>query len=208
MAEPERPLIIGLTGSIGMGKTETARMFERLGIPVHDADGAVHRLYGPGGAAVPSIAEAFPECVRDGRVDRVSLSERVQNDKAAFDRLESIVHPLVAADQRAFLEHAAAARSDLVVLDVPLLFETGNESRMDAVVVVSAPADIQRARVLARAGMSERLLEHILARQIPDVEKRARAHFVVETGEGLRHAFEQVKSVVAALRTQRMKSNA
>jgi dephospho-CoA kinase len=208
VAEPERPLLVGLTGSIGMGKTETARMFERLGIPVHDADAAVHRLYEPGGAAFPAVAKAFPECIRGGRVDRARLSELVRANPSAIERLEAIVHPLVAANQEAFVEQAAALGSDLVVLDVPLLFETGGEARMDAVVVVSAPADTQRARVLARPGMTGELLEHILARQIPDVEKRARAHFVVETGKGLRHAFEQVKSVVAALRTQRMKSHA
>ena len=208
MVEPERPLLVGLTGSIGMGKTETARMFERLGVPVHDADATVHRLYEPGGAAVPAIAKAFPKCICGGRVDRGRLSEIVRADPSAFERLEAIVHPLVAANQEAFVVQAAALGSDLVVLDVPLLFETGGEARMDAVVVVSAPADTQRARVLARPGMTGELLEHILARQIPDVEKRARAHFVVETGKGLRHAFEQVKSVVAALRTQRMKSRA
>ena len=208
MSKPEQPLLVGLTGSIGMGKTETARMFGRLGIPVHDADAAVHRLYEQGGAAVSPIAKAFPDCVRGGRIDRARLSEHVRADKSAFDRLEAIVHPLVAADQQAFLEQAAASGSDVVILDVPLLFETGGETRMDAVVVASAPGDVQRARVLARPGMNEELLDQLLARQIPDVEKRARAHFVVETGKGMEHAFDQVKSIVAALRRQKLKTNA
>ena len=197
-----RPLLVGLTGSIGMGKTETARQFARLGIPVHDADAAVHRLYEPGAAAVAAIAQAFPECVMEmeGSVDRARLSARLRKDPSAFSRLESIVHPFVAAEQRAFIAEAAAAGADLVVLDVPLLFETGGERDMDAIVVVSAPEAIQRARVLARPGMSEEVLDHILARQFSDVDKRRRAHFVVETEKGLDHAFEQVKSIVAALR--------
>lgn len=198
----KRPLLIGLTGSIGMGKTETARMFARLGIPVHDSDAVVHRLYSPGGAAVAAVSDAFPECVQDGRVDRGCLAARVRADAAALARLEAIVHPLVAADQEAFVRQAAAQDADLVVLDVPLLFETGAEAHMDAVVVVSAPEDIQRMRVLARPGMSENMLARILARQLPDVDKRARAHFVVETGKGLDHAFEQVKVIVSALRAQ------
>jgi len=196
----KRPLLIGLTGSIGMGKSETAQQFAQLGIPVHDADAAVHRTYETGGAAVSAIAAAFPGCVTDGRVDRTSLAARLRNDAAAFAKLESIVHPLVAAEQRLFVEKAAAAGVEMVVLDVPLLFETGSEGDMDAVVVVSAPGDVQRLRVLARPGMSEQALDHILARQIPDVDKRARAHFVVETDKGLEHAFEQVKSIVAELR--------
>ena len=195
-----RPLLIGLTGSIGMGKTETARMFARLGIPVHDSDAVVHRLYGPGGAAVSPVSEAFPGCVRDGQVDRVCLAARVRSDAAALSRLEAIVHPLVAADQETFICRAAAQGADLVVLDIPLLFETGAESRLDAVVVVSAPQEVQRERVLARPGMTQDMLAHILARQIPDVDKRARAHFVVETDAGLDHAFGQVKAIVSSLR--------
>ncbi|HEX3430146.1 MAG TPA: dephospho-CoA kinase [Rhizomicrobium sp.] len=194
------PLLVGLTGSIGMGKSETARLFAKLGIPVHDADAAVHRLYEPRGAAVAAIAKAFPGCVAEGSVDRASLAARLREDPSAFAKLESIVHPLVAADQRSFIEEAAASGADIVVLDVPLLFETGKQRDMDAVVVVSAPNIVQRARVLARPGMSEESLDHILARQIPDVDKRARAHFVVESDKGLAHAFEQVKSIVASLR--------
>ena len=195
----KRPLVVGLTGSIGMGKSETARLFARLGIPVHDADAAVHRLYERSGAAVTAVAEAFPDCVADGRVDRSSLAALLRTDRSAFSRLEAIVHPLVASDQRSFIEQAAAAGAEMVVLDVPLLFETGSEGDMDAVVVVSAPHEVQRARVLARPGMSEESLDHMLSRQMPDVDKRARAHFVVETDQGIDHAFEQVKSIVAAL---------
>jgi dephospho-CoA kinase len=203
--KPDRPLVIGLTGSIGMGKTQTARLFAKLGVPVYDADAGVHALYEAGGGAVRAIADLFPDCIRDGRVDRGKLAERVRTDRQAFDRLEAIVHPLVAAEQQKFLARVTADGAEMAVLDIPLLFETGGDARMDAIVVVSAPPDIQRARVLARGGMNEEILDHILARQMPDVEKRARAHFVVETGHGLDHAFEQVKAVVAALRARRMK---
>jgi dephospho-CoA kinase len=199
---PRRPLVIGLTGSIGMGKTETARLFARLAIPVHDADATVHRLYGAGGAAVGPIAAAFPDCVEAGRVDRKRLAERLANDGASFARLEAIVHPLVAADQQTFIDEAAKQGADIVVLDIPLLFESGAHARVDAIVVVTAPPEIQRARVLARSGMSEQALDHILARQMPDVEKRARAHFVVETDKGLDHASRQVESIVSALRAR------
>lgn len=196
----DRPLLIGLTGSIGMGKTETAKMFARLGIPVYDSDAAVHRLYEPGGAAVAPIADAFPGTVQDGRVDRAALSKAVGGNEAAFKRLEAIVHPLVAAEQRKFMDQVQGAQ--MVVQDVPLLFETGGHARMDAVVVVSAPAELQRERVLARAGMTAEKLDHILSRQMSDAEKRAKAHFVVETGKGLDHAFAQVQEVVAALKAR------
>ena len=199
----DRPYLVGLTGSIGMGKTETAKMFARLGVPVYDSDAAVHRLYEQGGAAVPRIAEAFPDCVHDDRVDRAKLGARVTGDAEAFRALEKIVHPLVALEQQKFLEEARAKGAEIVLLDIPLLFETGGHGRMDAVVVVSAPADVQRARVLARPGMTVDKLDHILARQTPDAEKRAKAHFVIETGKGLPHAFEQVKEVVAALHKRR-----
>lgn len=199
----ERPYLIGLTGSIGMGKSETAKMFARLGVPVYDADAAVHRLYEKGGAAVAEIARAFPGCVAGDAVDRNALTREVTKDKEAFKRLEGIVHPLVAREQLKFLEHAREKGAEMVVLDIPLLFETGGEARMDAVVVVSAPADVQRARVLERPEMTADKLDHILSRQMPDAEKRARAHFVVETGKGLDHAFEQVKQVVEALRRKR-----
>jgi dephospho-CoA kinase len=196
----DRPLLIGLTGSIGMGKTETAKMFAKLGIPVYDSDAAVHRLYESGGAAVAPIAEAFPGTVTDGRVDRAALSKAVGGNEAAFKQLEAIVHPLVAAEQRKFMD--AVRGAEMVVQDIPLLFETGGHARMDAVVVVSAPAALQRARVLARDGMTPEKLDHILSRQMPDAEKRAKAHFVVETDKGLDHAFAQVKAVVAALKAR------
>ena len=200
-----RPYLVGLTGSIGMGKTETARMFARLGIPVYDADAAVHRLYEPGGAAVAEIAKGFPDCVVDGRVDRDRLAAGVRNRPDGLQRLEAIVHPLVAAEQQDFLAKAEAAGTEMVVLDIPLLFETGSHVRMDAVVVVSAPHDVQRARVLARPGMTADKLDHILVRQMPDAEKRAKAHFVIETDKGLGHAFQQVEQVIAALHARRLK---
>ena len=203
MADSKRPMLVGLTGSIGMGKSETAKMFAQLGIPVYDADAAVHRLYEQGGAAVPVIAKVFPDSVKDGRVDRAELTKRVTVDKDAFKTLEQLVHPLVANEQRAFLDEARAKGAEIVVLDIPLLFEAGGHARVDAIVVVSAPAHIQRARVLARPGMTEDKLDHILSRQMADEEKRAKAHFVVETDKGLDHAFEQVKSIVAALEKRR-----
>ena len=189
-------LVVGLTGSIGMGKSETARMFARLGIPVYDADAAVHALYDEGGAAVGPIGEVFPEAIVDGRVDRERLSRLVLHDRAALAQLEEIVHPLVGEAQMAFLRRAYDAGAPMVVLDIPLLFETGGETRVDAVIVVSAPEDIQRARVLDRPGMTPEKLDRILAKQVPDDDKRARAHFVVETHRGLDDAFEQVKRIV------------
>lgn len=195
-----RPFLIGLTGSIGMGKSETAKMFARLGIPVNDSDANVHAVYEPGGAAVPQIEKAFPGTVREGRVDRVLLSKALAADPSGFKKLEAIVHPLVAQVQQAFLTKAEADGADMVVLDIPLLFETGGHARMDAVVVVSAPSHIQRARVLERPGMTEDKLNQILSRQMPDEEKRAKAHYVVVTDKGLDHAFEQVQMIVKDLR--------
>ncbi|HSC59981.1 MAG TPA: dephospho-CoA kinase [Rhizomicrobium sp.] len=195
-----RPFLIGLTGSIGMGKSETAKMFARLGIPVNDSDANVHAVYEPGGAAVPQIEKAFPGTVREGRVDRVLLSKALAADPSGFKKLEAIVHPLVAQVQQAFLAKAEADGADMVVLDIPLLFETGGHARMDAVVVVSAPSHIQRARVLERPGMTEDKLNQILSRQMPDEEKRAKAHYVVVTDKGLDHAFEQVQMIVKDLR--------
>ena len=204
MTQP-RPYLVGLTGSIGMGKTETAKMFAELDIPVYDADAAVHRLYQTGGAAVDKIAAAFPGTVKEGRVDREELARRLRETKDGFDLLEKIVHPLVAHEQQQFLAEAVAKGAEMVVMDIPLLFETGGHARMDAVVVVSAPAEIQRARVLSRPGMTEDKLDHILSRQMPDAEKRAQAHFVVETDKGLDHALAQVKDIVAALQERRLK---
>src|SRR5882672_820140 len=195
-----KPLMIGLTGSIGMGKTETAKLFARLGIPVHDADEIVHRLYDKDGDAVDAIAREFPGTVRDGRVMRDVLAATVAGDEPAFRRLEAIVHPLVREAELEFLDAAMKRGDDLVVLDIPLLFETGGEKRMDAVVVVSAPPDVQRERVLSRTGMTLEKLEAIHARQIPGVDKRRKADFVIETDKGLEHAFAAVQRIVAELR--------
>lgn len=193
-------MLVGLTGSIGMGKSTTAAMFEAEGAPVYDADGAVHALYAPGGAAVAPIEAAFPGVVRQGGVDRALLSERVVGDAEAMKALEAIVHPLVGAGRLEFFEAARAANADIVVLDIPLLFETGGERAVDAVVVVSAPPELQRERVLARPGMSAAKFEAILARQVPDAEKRARADFVIDTSRGLESARDQVRAVLATLR--------
>jgi len=196
----KRPLHIGLTGSIGMGKSETAKMFARLGIPVYDADAAVHRLYSKGGAAVAPIEAAFPGTVKDGAVDRAELSKHVTGNPEATAKLQAIVYPLMTGERKRFLDEAAALGADLVVFDIPLLFETKGEGAMAAVVVVSAPSHIQRARVLARPGMTEEKFAYLHSRQMPDEEKRAKAHFVVVTDKGLEHAFDQVKMIVATLR--------
>lgn len=193
-------ITLGLTGSIGMGKSATAAMFAAEGCPVYDADAEVHRIYAKGGAAVEPVEAAFPGVVRDGAIDRARLSERVLNDAEAFQRLNGIVWPLLGAARREFFREAEADQAPIVVLDIPLLFETGGERNMDAVVVVSAPADIQRQRVLAREGMSEAKLDAILARQMADAEKRARAHFVVDTSRGFEAAREQVREIVATLK--------
>ncbi|HEY2661747.1 MAG TPA: dephospho-CoA kinase [Caulobacteraceae bacterium] len=194
-------IVIGLTGSIGMGKSTTAAMFAAEGIPVYDADAEVHALYASDGAAVAPIEAAFPGVVQSGAVDRALLSQKVLGDDAAMKRLEAIVHPLVGASRAGFFEAAAAKNADIVVLDIPLLFETGGEKRVDAVVVVTAPPDIQRSRVLERPGMAEKKFDAILARQMADAEKRARAHFVIDTGKGLEPARDQVRQVLAELRS-------
>lgn len=194
----KRPLLIGLTGSIGMGKSETAKMFQKLGVPVYDSDAAVHRLYDKGGRAVAAIAQAFPATVRENKVDRAALSKAVAGRADGFAVLERIVHPLVAADEAAFL--AQHKDAPMVVLDVPLLFEAGGHGRVDVIVVVSAPAELQRTRVLARPGMSREKLDLILSRQLDDAEKRKRADFVVDTSAGLDHAFSQVRSILDQLR--------
>jgi dephospho-CoA kinase len=193
-------IVVGLTGSIGMGKSTTAALFADEGVPVWDADAAVHRLYAPGGAAVVPIAAVFPEAVVDGAVDRARLSARLAADPPAFARLEAIVHPLVAADRQAFLDAARASGAEVVVVDIPLLFETGAETGVDVVVVASTTAELQRDRVLARPGMTAEKFEAILARQVPDGEKRAKADFVIDTSRGLEAAREQVREVLGALR--------
>jgi dephospho-CoA kinase len=192
-------ILLGLTGSIGMGKSTTAKMFEAEGAPVYDADGAVHALYAAGGAAAPLVEAAFPGVLVAGAVDRARLGALVLNDPAALKRLEAIVHPLVGAHRQSFFDQARTAGEKVVVLDVPLLFETGGDKAMDAVAVVSAPADVQRQRVLARPGMTAQKLDAILNRQTPDPDKRARADFVIDTGGGLEAARAQVRAVLAAL---------
>ncbi len=189
-------LRLGLTGSIGMGKSTTAAMFRAAGVPVHDADAAVHRLYA--GKAVPLVEEAFPGVTKDGRIDRTLLGARVLGDGAAMKRLEAIVHPLVREAEDAFLREAART-SAVAVLDIPLLFETGGEVRADAIVVVTADAETQRQRVLARPGMSEERFRQILARQMPDAEKRRRAHFLVDSSRGLESARRQVRDILRAV---------
>ena len=195
-------IVIGLTGSIGMGKSTTAAMFAAEGVPVYDADAQVHVLQGPGGAAVAPIEAAFPSVVKDGAVDRGLLGARVLGDAAAMKRLESIVHPLLGASRAAFFEQAEADGADMVVLDIPLLFETGGEQRVDAVVVASAPEAMQRERVLARPGWDAARLDAVLAKQMHDMEKRARAHFVIDTSRGLAPAREQVRRVISTLRSE------
>ena len=195
--------ILGLTGSIGMGKTETARMFRRLGVPVYDADAAVHRLLGRGGAAVAAVEAAFPGVVQESAVDRKALGERVFGRPAALKKLESILHPMVGRMQRRFLSAAARRREPLVVLDVPLLFETNGEARTDAIAVVSAPGFVQRRRVLRRPGMSEEKLRSILRQQMPDAVKRARADYVIPAGQGRRLTFEHVARIVDELKHRR-----
>ncbi len=192
---------LALTGSIGMGKSATAAMFAARGIPVYDADAAVHRVYAPGGAAVAPIEAEFPGVTSgEGGIDRPKLRQRVIDDAAAMKRLEDIVHPIVGGLQRAFLEQAAADGHDIVVLDIPLLFETGGNKRADAILVVSAPADVQRARVLARGQMTEAEFEAIVARQVPDAIKREQADFVIDTSLGFAHAEERVDEILSQLR--------
>jgi dephospho-CoA kinase len=188
--------IIGLTGSIAMGKSTTGRLFAEEGVPVHDADAAVHELYE--GEAAAAIEAAFPGTTKDGKVDRAELGRRVANNAPKLQWLEAIVHPMVREAEQRFLKRAEAAGAKAVVLDIPLLFETGGENRVDAVVVVSAPAQVQRARVLER-GLSLDKFEGLLARQMPDAEKRRRADFVVDSAHGIEHARDQVRNILAAV---------
>ncbi len=190
-------IVLGLTGSIGMGKSTTAKMFTDAGVPVHDSDEAVHRLYA--GEAAPLIETAFPGTVTDGVVDRTELSRHVLGDASALKKLEGIIHPLVRADANAFLERSRAAGAAIAVLDIPLLFETNGRGRVDKVVVVTAPADVQRQRVLARPGMTEQKFEAILGKQVPDVEKRKLADYIVDTGHGLEPARAAVEAIIADL---------
>lgn len=190
-------ILLGLTGSVGMGKSTTAAMFIARAIPVFDSDAAVHRLYR--GAAVVAVEAAFPGVTRAGVIDRDALGQRVIGDPAAMRRLEAIVHPMVRAERMRFVAQAGDAGARLAVLDVPLLYETGGDADVDAVVLVSASLAVQKARVLARPGMTEARFAAILARQMPDAEKRRRARYVIETGDGLEAAERQVEAVIAAL---------
>jgi dephospho-CoA kinase len=183
-------IVIGLTGSVGMGKTTAARILRRLRIPVHDADCEVHRLLGPDGAAVAAVAAAFPGVKRGAAIDRAALGRLVFADPAALKRLEKILHPLVRGAERRFLARARRQRRPVVVLDIPLLFETGNERRFDQVVVVSAPRRVQLARVMARPGMNAARLAGVEARQMPDAQKRRLADLVIATGLGKRHSLD------------------
>lgn len=191
-------IVLGLTGSIGMGKSTTAKLFAEQGIPVNDADQVVHDLYR--GEAVAPIGAIFPEAVRDGFVDRAVLAGNLAKNPAIFSELEAIVHPLVRARERQFLEAQKAAGADMVVLDIPLLFETGGAERVDRIVVVSCDADIQRRRVLERPGMTREKFEMILSRQLPDAEKRARADYVIDTGHGIEAARKRVIEIIAEVR--------
>lgn len=193
--------ILGLTGSIGMGKSTAAAQLRRLGLPVHDADAAVHALMGSGGAAVSAVGQAFPGVVTDGAVDRQALGARVFDDDAALKRLEAILHPLVRQAEHRFLAVCARRRVQLVVLDIPLLFETGGDARCDAVLVVHCRAALQRRRVLARPGMTEEKFQSILARQVPAREKVHLADFVVNTGIGRHAALMDLKRAVKLLHT-------
>lgn len=191
--------ILGLTGSLGMGKSTTATFFAEEGVPVHDADAAVHRLYA--GEAAPLIEEAFPGTTVDGKVDREKLGKAVLSNEGAIKKLERIVHPLVRADEERFLREAEQSGAKVAVLDIPLLFETGGDRRCDAVVVVSAPAEVQRARAFERPGMTDAKFQALLAKQMPDAEKRARADFVVDSSRGFEAAHEQVREILRKVAT-------
>jgi dephospho-CoA kinase len=187
--------ILGLTGSIGMGKSTTAKLFTEAGVPVYDADAAVHKIYE--GEAAPAVEAAFPGTTAGGKVDRAKLSARVVHDQAAIKQLEQIVHPMLGASRKKFLDEAEASGAPVVVMDIPLLFETGGEKRVDAVVVVSTDAATQRERILARGTMTNEALDGILARQLPDAEKRKRADFVVDTSHGLDPVRAAIRDILA-----------
>ncbi len=193
-------IIIGLTGSIGMGKSATAELLRAEGLPVFDSDACVHALYAPGGAAVEPVGAAFPGCIVDGAVDRASLSSLLARDPEGFQTLEAIVHPLVSAARDQFLADAAAQDAWAVVFDIPLLFETGAHALVDVILVVHAPDDIRRARVLDRPGMTADKLDQIIARQMPDAQKLEQADYAIETSGGLADAREQVRTMLHTLR--------
>ena len=188
-------IVLGLTGSIGMGKSTTAKLFAEAGVPVYDADATVHKVYE--GEAAPIIEAAFPGTTANGKVNRARLSAKVVHDPAAIKRLEQIVHPMLRAYHQAFLDDAERSGAPVAVVDVPLLFETGGETRVDAVVVVTTTPETQRARILARGTMTSEALEAIMARQMPDAEKRRRADFVVDTSHGLDPVRERISDILA-----------
>lgn len=187
-------IVLGLTGSIGMGKSTTAKLFMEAGVPVYDADATVHKIYE--GEAAPLVEQAFPGTTVDGKVDRQKLSARVVHDAAAMKQLESIVHPLLRSHHQTFLDDAERSGAPVAVVDVPLLYETGGETRVDAVVVVTTTPEVQRARILARDNMDEAKLDAILARQLPDAEKRKRADFVVDTSHGLDPVRDRIRDIL------------
>lgn len=193
-------IFLGLTGSIGMGKSATAEMFRAEGVPVYDADAAVHELYEKGGPAVAPLEEAFPGVVEKGAVNRTLLRERVLDDPDAMKKLERIVHPLVGQTQLDFRQSVKEAGAPLAILDIPLLFETGGEARCDYVLVVTASPEVQRQRVLSREGMTEDVFQSILARQIADAEKRAKADFIISTGHGFAYARESVQALISLMK--------
>jgi len=197
----ERPFVLCLTGSLGMGKSTAAKFFAECGVPVHDSDAVVHALYE--GEAVPLIERAFPGSTRDGKVDRKALGAMVLNDEAALARLEAIIHPLVTASRQKFLAETAARGAPVVLVDIPLLFETEAQSRCDAVVVVSAPAEMQRERAFGRPGMTEEKFAALLAKQMPDAEKRRRADFVVDSSQGFDHTRAQIRDILRNVATMR-----
>jgi len=192
-------IVVGLTGSIGMGKSTTLATFAGLGVPVWDADAAVHRLYGPDGAGVAPVRALVPDAAGPAGIDRARLRAAILADPALLERIEAVIHPLVAADRDAFLAVARAGGARLAVCDIPLLYETGADAWLDKVVVVSAPAETQRARVLVRPGMTAETYEAILARQMPDAEKRARADHIIDTGGSRDHARAQAAAILAKL---------
>ncbi len=192
---------LGLTGSIAMGKSETARMFREAGVPVFDADQTVHELYSKGGEGVGPVSAVFPDAMIEGAIDRHVLGSLVLNNQKKLTKLESIVHPLVQTARQRFMEEAEKNGHDIVVLDIPLLFETGGQDNVDKIVVVSAPADIQRKRALARLEMTEEKFEAILTKQLPDKEKRANADYIVDSSRGLDFAEQQVHDIIASLKS-------
>ncbi len=193
-------IVVGLTGGVGMGKSTAAAMLRWMRVPVHDADATVHRLMAKGGAAVAAVADAFPGVVKNGAVDRKALGRRVFGDPPALKRLEAILHPLVRRDQNQFLRRQRAAHAPLVVLDIPLLYESGGGRRLDAAITMTAPAFLQRRRVLSRPGMTEAQFAAILARQVPDSLRRRESDFVVPSGLGRAATFRRLRRIVARLR--------